>query len=387
MAQNDKRHRPGKSQVPGQFLGFGLQYTRMLSLLLESAGSAVVSLEVFEDIGVEDSDGTLASQSKRSTTRNPVSNRGEPFWKSFRNWLDAITAGQLSVKDTLFELYVFGDFQGEICNLFSDAKSEPEAQAALSQAKKVLSVKGKTLPALVIAVLEADGQTLIPLITRFRYRHGSGASVADLKEQLSKALIPTEFLDNVLTHAMGWVKQEVDTLLEGGQRSAISVTAFRNEISAYAQSLAFSACLADLAGPALPGEIEGHQSRRYVRQLELISVADDRKLRAISAYLRSSVNRAEWGRLGLVHDHSLDDFENKLTDYWRNSRTQCEIILATQRTPERGQYLLAECMKFSTPLQGRPVPSDFVEGCFHALADELNVGWHPNFETLTADWK
>lgn len=143
----------------------------------------------------------------------------------------------------------------------------------------------------------------------------------------------------------------------------------------------------DLAGPALPEDIESHRPRRYVRQLELISVTDERKLRAISAYLRSSVNRTEWGRLGFVHEHSLDDFENRITDYWRNSRAQCEIALAGRDVLERGQYVLAECMKCSPPLQGRPVPHDFVEGCFHALADELSVGWHPEFERLTADWK
>jgi hypothetical protein len=83
----------------------------------------------------------------------------------------------------------------------------------------------------------------------------------------------------------------------------------------------------------------------------------------------------------------LDDFEEKLTDYWRNARTQCEIELANRKAAERGQYLLAECMKCSPPLQGKAVPHDFVEGCFHALADELLVGWHPDFEKLTATWK
>jgi hypothetical protein len=376
MVPNDKSHEPGRTQVPGQLLGYGLQYTRMLSLLLESDGSALVSLEVFEDVGVQDATGTLASQTKSSIAgQNPVSNRAEPFWKSLNNWLDAIKTGQLSVMDTLFELYVFGDFQGEICSLFSEATSESDARAAVSKAEELLSASGKKSQDRITAVLEADPGTLISLIMRFRYRHGSGASVEDLKEQLSKALIPKEFLDNVLTHACGWVKRQVDQLVEQGLPATVAVATFRDEITAYTQALAFSACLADLAGPALPEDIEGHRSRRYVRQLELIAVTDDRTLRAISAYLRSSVNRAEWGRLGSVHEGSLDDFENSLTDYWRNSRAQANIILARRDSTQRGQYLLAECMKSSPSLQGKSVPHDFVEGCFHALADELIVGW------------
>jgi len=235
--------------------------------------------------------------------------------------------------------------------------------------------------------LDADENKLVSLITHFRYRHGTGQSIEDLKKQLGETLIPAEFIDTVLTHCIGWVKREVDTLIEKGHPAAIRVVDFRNEATAYTRKLIFSACFADLAGPASPEDIEISRSRRYVRQLELIEVTEERKLRAISAYLRSSVNRAEWARLGSVHETSLDDFELRLIAYWENSRSQCEISLKERPVVERGRYVLAECMKCDSALQGRTVPHDFVEGCFHALADELTVGWHPEFEKLTTEWK
>lgn len=359
----------------------------MLSLLLDSDEDAVVSVEAFEDVGVQKGEDTVASQTKSSTTKNPVGNRAEPFWKTLFNWLEALRIGQLSITNTLFELYVFGDFDGEVCTLFSKARSESEATAALKEAKALLIASGEPVPDFVNRVLEADPKTLASLIIRFRYEHGSGNSVEDLREQFRRLLVPAEVVERVVIHAIGWVKQNVDTLIESRKIAAIPVLAFRNEISSYVQSLIFSACLADLAGPVQPEAMEGHRSRRYVLQLELIAVTDDRILRAISAYLRSSVNRAEWGRLALVHEHGFDDFERRLREYWGNSRTQCEIALNGKSEAERGRYLLAECMKLSSPLQGRPVPYDFVEGCFHALADELIVGWHPDFEKHAASWK
>lgn len=387
MTQDEKNHEPGKSQVPGQLLGYGLQYTRMLSLLLESDGSSIVSLEVFEDVGVEGSRGTLASQTKSSTTKNPVSNSAKPLWKTLGNWLDAIKSKQLATHNTVFELYVFGDFDGDICTLFAEAKSEAEARSALSSAKKVLLDGSEHVPKYISDVLGSSETELVQLIMHFRYEHGSGQSIEDLKGKLSSTVIPAEFLDTVLTYALGWVKKEVDTLLEQKQTAAISVAAFRKEIAAYARSIVFSVCFADLAGPARPEDIEKSRSQRYVRQLDLISIDDDRKLHAISAYLRSSVNRAKWGVMGLVHDRSLDDYESRLTEYWKNTRTQCDIELSGHGDVERGQFLLSECMKFSPPLQGASVPYDFTEGCFHTLADELTIGWHPAFQVLTAGWE
>jgi hypothetical protein len=68
MTPSDQKPNLNKNQVPGQFLGYGLQYTRMLMLLLESPDNAVVSLEVFEDVGVQNGKSKLASQLKSSTS-------------------------------------------------------------------------------------------------------------------------------------------------------------------------------------------------------------------------------------------------------------------------------------------------------------------------------
>ena len=106
MALSDNSQQPGKTQVPGQLLGYGLQYSRMLSLLLEADGESIVSLEVFEDVGVQNGHEVLASQAKSSTTKNPVSNRAEPLWKTLRNWVDAIDCGQLNV-DCTYSSYMY----------------------------------------------------------------------------------------------------------------------------------------------------------------------------------------------------------------------------------------------------------------------------------------
>jgi hypothetical protein len=102
--------------------------------------------------------------------------------------------------------------------------------------------------------------------------------------------------------------------------------------------------------------------------------------------LRASANRAQWGFLGLVHEFSLDDFEKRLNAYWDNARIQTEILLKDREPAARGQYLLSECMKFDQPLQGSSAPHDFAEGCYHALAEDLKVGWHPDYKTIAKEW-
>jgi len=96
-----------KPQAPEQYWGYSLQAVRFLQLLLEASPGTTVSLEVFEDVGKKDQDGTtFASQTKTGLAKNPLSDRALELWKTFANWLDTIDQGSLNQHQTIFELYV-----------------------------------------------------------------------------------------------------------------------------------------------------------------------------------------------------------------------------------------------------------------------------------------
>ena len=60
------------TEVPGQFLGYSLQAQRVLARLLSTDPCAFVSLEVFDDVGVEYPGGDqLAEQGKSFRDQTP----------------------------------------------------------------------------------------------------------------------------------------------------------------------------------------------------------------------------------------------------------------------------------------------------------------------------
>jgi hypothetical protein len=44
-----------------------------------------------------------------------------------------------------------------------------------------------------------------------------------------------------------------------------------------------------------------------------------------------------------------------------------------------------ECAQVQASLDSRAVPSHFVHGSFNALADDMRVGWHPDYQTLIGE--
>ena len=80
VSEADRR---GTSHVPGQYLGYSLQATRFLVHLLEADPGWTISLEVFEDVGVETIEGNKTAEQVKSTLiGNPVSNHAIDFWKT-----------------------------------------------------------------------------------------------------------------------------------------------------------------------------------------------------------------------------------------------------------------------------------------------------------------
>ena len=94
------------TSAPGTVRGILLQVTRFLYYLLTVGQNDVVSLELFEDVGVEQQGGSrIAEQDKSYLSANPLADRSIEFWKTFRNWVDAAAAGELAPDQTSFVLY------------------------------------------------------------------------------------------------------------------------------------------------------------------------------------------------------------------------------------------------------------------------------------------
>lgn len=194
-------------------------------------------------------------------------------------------------------------------------------------------------------------------------------------------MISEPMLDLVAKQMLGWVKQSIDDLIEQGRPAVISTDNFNVELGSFVRRVDRAEILNCFAPPptqeAVDGELKG---RVYVQQLELIGVDFDTKLAAARDYLRASVNRSIWASKGLVHRAGFDEFEEKLARTWRAKRDVLRVTASTHSPESQGLLLFSECSQVDVPLEGRPLPSHFVPGCYHAMAETLDVGWHPDYK-------
>jgi len=390
------RGKPKSTHVPGQYLGYSLQTTRCLAHLLNVKGmSNYVSLEVFEDVGVEDSEGNrIAEQNKSALESNPVSDRAVGFWKTFYNWINAIEAGELDPEKTTFIIHVAQNKRTNIAKKFSAATTVEAAEAALNEAIVTLwgaspnyKLKNKvagTIREYVSKVFTTSRPLICKLISRFTLEFGNESTHTKIRGLL-QTRVATELVEYVYLHALGWVKNYTDSLLEQSKLAIIPAREFYNNLNAYISRVNTRLVLESFVGAPDRAEIDSELARvrTFVRQLDLIEYNDVQKIKAVSNFLRASADRTEWSKLGLVHSSSFNEFEERLTNIWENEKTIIDITHIGLDDKKKGTLLCAKCCIAEVKLQGFSCPPHFTPGSFHSLADSPSdhplIGWHPNY--------
>lgn len=378
-------------QAPGQYLGYSLQQTLFLSLLLQAQKGDTVSLEFFEDVGVERESGErVAAQAKSALEGNPVSDRSVGLWKTFSNWIDAVKDRTLPPKTTTFWIYVAQNKSGQIVESFSKAKSEDSARDAISAAKQKLwgsapkypdkSNVADTIKEYVQQVFN-DEDIACQIIRKFTLVTASGYSFDTIKELMEKLFVPVEILDYVIAHALGWIKIQTDGQLERKQPAVITYDDFHAELTTFIRKVNREHMLVSFAPAPKQHDIAIHSRtlHTYILQLQLIESDDEDKLRAISDYLWAASDRTRWGSMGLVNETSFTEFEDDLRRTWKNLDKQGRLLHSSLDEVAKGTLLYSECGNYKGRLEGLEVPSHFTPGSFHALADVLDVGWHPDY--------
>ena len=220
------------------------------------------------------------------------------------------------------------------------------------------------------------------------YVFDSVPSITDLDSELQKEVhfaVDRRFLDKFLQRLEGWWVKRVISLLTKKSNDGISREEIESEISNLREQ--FKQENLPIDKDILQATVDESKFRNctFIRQLSLIDVGNQRIFYAIENYYRASTQRSRWVREDLLHVGELDRYEQRLIDEWKVLFARMLDKLKRSATEKEkigvGQNLY-EWVEFeaSIPIR-RYVEERFITtGSYHMLANELRVGWHPEFK-------
>lgn len=370
----------------------------MTSLLITAPPGSFVSLEKLDDVAQENPDGSvLAIQSKDCEVTNPVADRSVQMWKTFANWARDVRERRLDPTKTVFEIYLNRKRTGKLVGSFAAAKTKESAQVAFDSARSLLwgdepkflkrTDVAATLKPHLEEVFEISPRAFRSVIENFQLSYASKTPELDLFELVKSrmAFEADTIVSEVVVDAYGWVKKLVGDQLRERKAPCISSDHFQRCLKASYERLKPGGALPDLGGSGpTSGDIIKLMCENFVRQIDLLKADDDVRNRAVSCLFKARTTRTRWSDSGaaLVNEDHVAEFEAGLKQAWRNFKE--EVFSDPHRPDEqlRGKLLLSKCELHSCLVEQKSVPQYFIPGCFHELANDLSIGWHPRYKEL-----
>ena len=379
------------THVPDKVYAYMIQAFHMLYVLISCQRGDVVSMELFDDLGVNREENTVEAIQIKSVTseNNPVSNKSIDLWKTLYNWLMGVKNEEIPLEKTLFTLFITVNKSGDVVKAFNESKNNTEALNAWEETKELFfdgdTIKKKIPDAYktyVETFFAEDNKTIsVKIIESFCLKTCKQNYSDFVKDEARKLHIPSDIFSEVFKALLGWINLKIADCVESKKNILIKFDDFEKELSALYREYNQKYSLRSVTVQPSNGKIEEELSERkkYIEQLELIDAEYEDVLEAINDFLVAAGDRVRWGLDGKVSVQQIEEYEQSLLRHWKNKKRINDIECDKYEEKTGGKYLYAKCVDSKVDMETCSVPASFYNGCLHALSDTLKIGWHPKY--------
>lgn len=381
----------GQHNASASAIGYLYQVNWCLVELLESAPARpdqAISLETHDDVAWEESGSPVELlQAKHHVgVSTGLGDKGTDIWKTLLVWMN--TAQPTDPQGPALVLVTTSVAQSGSAAyaLRRDVRDTSTAVIKLTNAARSSTAENtKKARERFLALTDAERQIFLARVVV-----ADGAPTADdLDEKLTRILWHALPHNQELFLSMvwrWWAAVALDMLR--GRRPAISASEAHSHVRHLRDkfsedNLPTTVELADLDENSIVAE---HSQDVFVHQMRWVGCNEVNLRKAIIDYYRAVTQATKWLTEDLIGMHELEKFEDNLRDEWeRVFADMVEDLGLDADEPAKvaaGKELLRK-LRDSTAVNVRPRYNDpfFARGRRHILADNREIGWHPDFQS------
>jgi hypothetical protein len=374
-------------------VGYLYQLRKALLFCVEQLSSGLdwsVAVEAGDDIEVRHEAGRYFYQLKHRAPGTRVTDMASDLWKTLRIWATEWSErGDEGDAPTFFLLTTADAPQGSAAYHLrppgpDGVRDETKALELLEQARAKST--SRTNKAAYEAWDKLEVEQRSALLARVQVLD-AGPDIEKTTERLmgfASIAVGREHADAFLQRLDGWFLQRVLAQLRDRSVGPVTGLEFDEVFSERRDefrpdNLPIDSDIVELDGTGLD-----HNDKTFVRQLQLVGVSDSRVRRAVRDYLRAFTQRSRWANDNLLRPGELGKHERRLIEEWE---TRFEIMCdelgeqAAEENKIREAKAIYRWVEQEARFPIRPGCDEpfLTKGSYHLLADDLQVGWHPDF--------
>lgn len=350
-----------------------------------------VNIETLDDVSFEvagQPDAVLQTKHSLNKTAN-LTDLSSEVWKTLRIWLVGLTSGEVPSKTARFLIATADVPAGSACAALGIEEAGRDVAEAAKRLKHAAttSTNGELKDAFdaYLALDEAAREALLARVYVVPSQPNAAAIEAHLQSELYHVSLHHQALSVQMLEGW-WFKRTLHELVHPGGgilRAEIDAQITEIQESLKADSLPIDGELDSLmvALDQLP-EFSNHP---FYKQVELVGGSQVRIRNAITSYLQAFRQRSLWTRNDLLFDTDLQKYDQRLHTEWELQFAQACDELGVNPSEESmaraGRAILKWAEDAHVPIRsGLNIPW-VCRGSLHMLADDIRLGWHPDFRT------
>ncbi|MDA9526206.1 hypothetical protein XI06_39185 [Bradyrhizobium sp. CCBAU 11434] len=375
------------------FLGYLYQCRQALLLsiqLSKSFPSLTISIEKFDDVAIESAGvPAVQLQLKHHITPGALTDKSPDIWKTLRVWSEQTLDNPQLPFETRFVLFTTG-CAGEgtaaaALRLGRTRQDEERALALLEEAAK--SSKSQETKAAREAFMDLSPAARRSLIASFLV-FDKAPNITNVRAEIEDMLafaVPAQHIDALVDNLEGWWGAAVIRSLTDDSEPPLSLLALRAKVDELASAFRRGDLLLNPElGAALTGVELTSDNRTFVRQMRCIGLGQSPIDMAKRDYYKATTQRSEWVRENALFDGEAQRYDDSLVDRWQRECMALaeETNLSSEDIKKSyGRQIFHWANRYQAPFRNRH-EAWLTTGSFHLLADNIRVGWHPDFQRL-----
>lgn len=379
------------SEAPAQAAGYlyQLRYSLLRALNRSKRNSiSTIGIELLDDV-ITQKDGKISSLEQLKHTvhaQQAFTDSSVAVWRTFGNWIRTVEKVGLDLssldlvmitnafvaKDTGISILDLSDDRDidSAVKLIREAALKSENQATQSDRELFLSLEGIRQHAFLRAIRIVSGNS----------------NLADLSDEIEGALYyacQASKLADFRTELEGWWFDKCAFSLAKGEGVQVQLLELDARIDYLREKYKIENLQIDVAD--VDQTSDDLLDYIFMKQVNILKVNEQRLRNAQKDFLKASAQRSKWLREAKIDPADLSRYDNILEESWL---TQSAIVSdelpadATEDTKcKTGRSLLGWAETQQTPLRGAAAQF-LTSGSYHALADQVRLGWHPDYKKL-----
>jgi len=364
---------------------------------LKTENDFVISLETLDDVTFETNGGKPDElfQTKHHRNRQAkLTDASEDLWKSLRVWFEGHLAKTI-LPSTALHLLTTATAPAGSAAVFlrSDAGRDVGAahQALQTTAQSSKSIANSAAYSVFLKTSVKERKELLNAVVII----DGAPSILDLDNDLKEEVfwaVERKYHDAFLERFEGWwLRRCLKQLASGALEDRVLAAEIDAQMSDLREQFKQDALPIDddLLTFDLDEETEkAHADSMFVRQLEIIAAGKRRIAAAVRDYYRAFEQRSRWVRNDLLLVGDITQYERRLVEEWElvfeGMKDELGDTAAEAAQQKAAREVLKWAERVSLPIRPGVTEPFVTRGSLHMLADEVRLGWHPEFRERLA---